>query len=192
MNTPFLCREGRRKIFSPSPTHEEGEQKSKIMKHHLKYLLPVAIFIFSACQSRQIVNENSKSADPIFPKGKEIVSDNFTGIVYLHSVMEADSLNPTAVGNVSFEPGARSNWHYHPAGQILIAIDGVGYYQEEGQSKRILRKGDAVKCPPNVPHWHGASVDTPFIQLAITGRAKGATVWLQPVGDEEYKQPIEK
>jgi quercetin dioxygenase-like cupin family protein len=63
---------------------------------------------------------------------------------------------------------------------------GVGYYQEKGQLKKILRKGDAIKCPPNVPHWHGASADTAFVQLAITGREKGETVWLQEVTDKEY------
>jgi quercetin dioxygenase-like cupin family protein len=90
------------------------------------------------------------------------------------------------VGNVTFEPGSRSKWHSHPAGQILLAIDGVGYYQEEGQPKKILRKGDAVKCPPNIPHWHGASPDQMFIQVAITSSQNGGTVWMQPVTDEEY------
>ncbi|MNU09000.1 hypothetical protein D3C72_2553170 [compost metagenome] len=50
----------------------------------------------------------------------------------------------------------------------------------------ILRKGDVVKCPPNVAHWHGASADTVFVQLAITGREKGPTVWLQAVSDQDY------
>lgn len=101
-------------------------------------------------------------------------------------LMDADSLNSTSVGNVTFEPGARSNWHLHPQGQILLVTNGVGYYQEKGQSKKILRKGDVIKCPPNVPHWHGASPDSEFIQVAITGRENGPTVWLGPVTDEEY------
>ncbi|GAA4445254.1 hypothetical protein GCM10023091_36640 [Ravibacter arvi] len=60
------------------------------------------------------------------------------------------------------------------------------YYQEKGKPKQILRKGDAVKCPPDVPHWHGASADTAFVQVAVTGREKGPTVWLDEVTDEEY------
>jgi aryl-alcohol dehydrogenase-like predicted oxidoreductase len=65
-------------------------------------------------------------------------------------LMNADSLNSISVGNVTFEPGARSKWHLHPAGQILLVTGGVGYYQEKGSPKKILHKGDVVKCPPNV------------------------------------------
>jgi quercetin dioxygenase-like cupin family protein len=131
---------------------------------------------------------NSESI--VFPKGRKITNDNFTGTVYLQPLIESDSANSNNVGSVSFEPGARSKWHLHPAGQILLAIDGVGYYQEKGQSKKILRKGDVIKCPPNVPHWHGASIDTAFVQVAITGREKGETLWLDSVSDDEYlKQP---
>ncbi|MDO9372773.1 MAG: cupin domain-containing protein [Bacteroidota bacterium] len=100
----------------------------------------------------------------------------------------ADSLNPVTVGNVTFEPGARTKWHLHPGGQILLAIDGVGYYHEKGQPKKILRKGDAIKCPPNILHWHGASPDTAFVQVAIGNNEKGAVRWLEEVTDAVYHQ----
>lgn len=122
----------------------------------------------------------------LFPKGEKIENDHFHGTAWLTSLVTSDSTNFNAVGSVTFEPGARTNWHLHPAGQILLATGGVGYYQEKGSPKRILRKGDVVKCPPNLPHWHGASSDQPFIQIAITGREKGPTEWLQPVTEEEY------
>lgn len=155
------------------------------------------LMVFAFCNAIGILSCNNivKEKNPdvgktsttvIFPKGEKVTNDNFTGSVYLHSLIEGDSLNPNSVGNVTFEPGARSKWHSHPAGQILLAIGGVGYYQEKGQLKVILRKGDVVKCPPNIPHWHGASADTAFVQVAITGREKGATVWLEAVNDEEY------
>lgn len=102
-------------------------------------------------------------------------------------MIAADSINTVDVGNVTFEPGARSKWHLHPAGQILLATGGVGYYQEKGQAKIILRKGDSIKCPANVPHWHGASADTTFSQVAITGREKGPTVWLEAVTEDTYR-----
>jgi Uncharacterized conserved protein, contains double-stranded beta-helix domain len=140
----------------------------------------------SGKEQKYAATENATNL--IFPKGKKTTNDNFTGTVYLHSLIEGDSINPNSVGNVTFEPGARSKWHFHPAGQILLATDGVGYYQEKGQSKIILRKGDVIKCPPNVPHWHGASADTSFVQIAITGRKKGPTVWLDEVSDDEYNK----
>jgi 4-carboxymuconolactone decarboxylase len=132
--------------------------------------------------------DSDVSANDVFPKGTRISNNNFTGTAYLQMLITADSLNQITVGNVTFEPGTRSNWHLHPSGQILLVIDGVGYYQEKGQPKKILRKGEAVKCPRNVPHWHGASAHTAFVQLAITGREKGETVWLEAVSDEEYNR----
>lgn len=148
----------------------------------------IAVIITSCNQSapgKKTAMENIQT-NAIFPKGEKIINDNFTGTAYLQSLIAADSLNPVAIGNVTFEPGARSKWHLHPAGQILLVINGVGYYQEKGQPRKILRKGDALKCPPNIPHWHGASTDTALVQVAITGREKGETVWLEPVSDEEY------
>ena len=125
---------------------------------------------------------------PIFPQGEKINNDNFTGIAYLQPLIASETDNPTAVGNVTFEPGARTKWHLHPAGQILLVTDGVGYYQEKGKPKRILRKGDTIKCPANTPHWHGASADSYFVQLAISSSHKGATKWLEAVSDEEYNK----
>jgi quercetin dioxygenase-like cupin family protein len=145
-------------------------------------ILAIGFFLltFFACNSAK------QKSETIFPKGEKITNNNFIGNVWLQQMIMPDSLNPAQVGNVTFEPGARSNWHYHPAGQILLAIDGVGYYQEKGSPKRLFRKGDVIKCPPNVPHWHGASKDDQLIQIAITNTQNGPTVWLEPVSDEEY------
>lgn len=125
--------------------------------------------------------------DLIFPQGQPINNENFTGAAWLSQLIQGDSTNNIQVGNVTFEPGARTKWHYHPDGQVLLVTAGTGYYQEQGSTKRILRKGDVVKCPPNLPHWHGASIDDSFIQVAITSSRNGPTVWLQPVSEEEYK-----
>ena len=105
-----------------------------------------------------------------------------------HTALVAnDTVYNTLVGNVYFEPGARSNWHTHPAGQILIITDGVGYYQEKERPRRTLRKGDVIKCPPNVMHWHGASADTGMQQLYILPKTeKGIVTWLQKVTEDEY------
>jgi quercetin dioxygenase-like cupin family protein len=154
------------------------------MKPNLQYLLLLCLIVLAACNNKAEMNKSNN--ERVFPKGEKITNDNFTGTAYLQMLIAADSLNATAVGNVTFEPGARSKWHSHPAGQILLVVDGVGYYQEKGQPKKILRKGDAIKCPPNVPHWHGASADTAFVQIAITGREKGETVWLEAVTDSVY------
>ncbi|MBG6235799.1 quercetin dioxygenase-like cupin family protein [Pedobacter sp. CAN_A7] len=153
------------------------------MKFKSKYVfLVVAAFIMACAKDQKTVD----TASALFLKGDKNTNDNFVGEVWVKSLVEADSLNETAVGNVTFAPGARSKWHSHPAGQIILATEGVGYYQEKGKAKVILKKGDVVKCPPNLPHWHGASAETKFVQVAITSRQNGPTVWLENVTDSVY------
>jgi len=136
-----------------------------------------------------VIKEDEKGAIDyaiIFPRGEKITNNNFIGNAWLYQMIMPDSLNPTQVGCVTFEPGARTNWHLHPGGQILLITGGTGYYQEKGSPKKIIKKGEVVKCPAKVPHWHGASKDDMLIQIAITNTHKGAPVWLQPVTNDEY------
>ena len=149
-----------------------------------KLAIAVATLAMIACDDQTNTDEVMDAT--IFPKGEKIINDNFTGTAWLTSLVTADSTNDNAVGNVTFAPGARTNWHLHPDGQIILATGGVGYYQEKGSPKKILRKGDVIKCPPNVPHWHGAGPDEEFVQIAITGRENGPTEWLRAVTEEEY------
>lgn len=136
---------------------------------------------------KTVASSNSTQSD-LFDRGAKITNSNFQGTAYLNNLVTADSINPSAVGSVTFEPGARTKWHMHPAGQILLVIDGVGYYQEKGQQKRIIKKGDVIKCQPNLPHWHGASATNSLVQIAITNRHLGETVWMDEVTDQEYNK----
>lgn len=96
-------------------------------------------------------------------------------------------------GFVEFSPKARSAWHTHPKGQILLVTQGVGYTQEWGKDIQIIKAGDTVICPPNVKHWHGASHDTAMSHIAITGEFNGNNVeWLEKVSDEEYNKAQSK
>jgi quercetin dioxygenase-like cupin family protein len=123
----------------------------------------------------------------IFPKGEPTPADYFTGTAWLNSLVQKDDVFNVVIGNVAFEPGARNNWHTHPGGQILIVTDGIGYYQEKGQPIRLLNKGDVIRIPPDVIHWHGASHDTSMTHIAIsTNTQKGVVTWLNKVTDEEY------
>ena len=92
------------------------------------------------------------------------------------------------IGNVTFEPGCRNNWHiHHQGGQILLVTGGRGYYQEWGKPARELNAGDVVNIPPEVKHWHGAAPDSWFAHLAVEVPAAGVSnEWLEPVTDAEY------
>lgn len=124
----------------------------------------------------------------IFPKGEIATVDNHTGTVWLNELNKPDSLMDIGIATATFAPGAKLDWHIHPAGQILMITEGMGYYQEKGKPIQVVRKGDVVKCAPGIPHWHGASPKSSFTYLAVsTNSAKNKTVWLQRVTDAEYR-----
>ena len=159
------------------------------MKKKISFVMAVLVFVVVSCTNSNNQDKsdfNNSEEVLIFPRGEKIENDRFHGIAWLQSLVVSDSVNHIAVGSVTFEPGARTKWHLHPDGQIIMAIAGVGYYQEQDSPKIILQKGDVVTCPPDVPHWHGASPDKEFIQIAITSRLKGPTEWLDAVSDEQY------
>jgi quercetin dioxygenase-like cupin family protein len=123
----------------------------------------------------------------IFPKGEISTADNHTGTVWLKELNQADSTIDCNIAVATFAPGAKLDWHIHPAGQILLITNGIGYYQEKGKPRQTVRKGDVIKCLPGVAHWHGASPGSEFTYLAIsTNAAKGKTIWLKRVTEEEF------
>ncbi len=122
----------------------------------------------------------------IFPKGDKITNNYFTGTAWLQMLVTDERFN-CPIGNVTFEPGCRNNWHSHPGGQLLLCTSGEGYFQEKGKPIQLLKAGDVVQILPDVVHWHGATPDSEFSHLAITTNPqKGAVEWMQPVTDEEY------
>ncbi|TRX11329.1 (R)-mandelonitrile lyase [Flavobacterium gawalongense] len=129
----------------------------------------------------------SENQNTIFPKGERASAAYFTGTAWVNILVPQDETGKYSIGNVTFEPGCRNNWHTHPAGQILLVTDGKGYYQEKGKHARLLSKGDVVVIPSNVEHWHGATQDSSFTHIAVTNTTEeGAVKWLTPVTDEEY------
>ncbi len=159
----------------------------------MKIILITAIsslsLLITSCMEKKPTN-NQSELQAIFPKGEKGPAENFTGNAWNTGLVANDSNYNTVIGNVYFEPGARSNWHRHPSGQILIITDGVGYHQIKGQPRQTIQKGDVVKCPANVEHWHGASPDTGMQQMYILPKTEnGIVTWLQKVTDEEYNSP---
>jgi quercetin dioxygenase-like cupin family protein len=163
--------------------------KFKLLNVQIITALAVLGFIIVGCKEQRGMKTNTTETEQIFPKGDVGPAENFTGKAWNIGLVPNDTTYNTVVGNVYFEPGARSNWHSHPAGQILIITDGVGFHQIKGEPKQTIRKGDVVKCPPNVEHWHGASPDTGLQQMYVLPKTeKGIVTWLQPVTDEEYRK----
>lgn len=117
----------------------------------------------------------------------------FTGTTFLTRLSENDTTWNSSIANVTFEPGARTNWHKHSGGQILLVTAGEGRYQEKGKPVQVLHKGDVVRIPLNVEHWHGAAPDSWFAHISIeTNLPDNETTWLEPVTDAEYNPHDEK
>src|SRR5687768_15314482 len=155
-----------------------------------------ALFLAAGCSNQQSANtENAKTEktenkteNTIFPKGEKAPAETFTGTVYVQILAPKTENNNFSVASVTFEPGARANWHVHPAGQTILVTFGKGLYQEKGKPVRALNKGDVILCPPDIEHWHGASSTSEMTHVVITNyKGESQVNWLKPVTDEEYK-----
>lgn len=127
----------------------------------------------------------------VFPRGEEntAYSKYFVGQSYLNML----SVEQVVIGNVTFEPGCRNNWHIHHAksggGQILLCTAGRGYYQEWGKEPRELKPGDVVNIPAEVKHWHGATPNSWFSHVAVeVPGTETKNEWCELVSDEDYRR----
>ena len=138
----------------------------------------------------QVLTDKEKYANTImFPIGEpnDAYAKYFIGQSYIAPI----STEQVKIYNVTFEPKCRNNWHIHHAksggGQMLIAIGGRGYYQQQGKEPVEMNPGDVINIPANVKHWHGAAPDSWFSHLAVEiDGAETSNEWLEPVTDSEY------
>jgi quercetin dioxygenase-like cupin family protein len=120
------------------------------------------------------------------PSGKG-PSETFTGTVRRDALIQSEAPGRVSTGFVTFEPGARTAWHTHPAGQILIITAGRGWVQCKGGKREDVTPGDAVWFPAGVKHWHGGTATTAMTHIAVTESIDGSPVtWMEHVTDEEY------
>lgn len=124
-----------------------------------------------------------------FAKGEiNPYSKFFTGTTHLQRLVAQDDIWNSSIANVTFDAGARTNWHKHSGGQILLVTAGEGRYQEKGKEIQIIKKGDVVKIPPDTEHWHGAAPDGEFAHISIEPNLPdNRKIWLEAVTDKEYR-----
>ncbi|MBF0528373.1 MAG: cupin domain-containing protein [Deltaproteobacteria bacterium] len=144
-----------------------------------------------ALASQALTAETEKKSQTISRAGSQPsikgAAEYFTGNVRVDPLFPANDSTHFSGAYVTFEPGARSAWHVHPAGQHLLVITGVGRTQEWGGRVEEIKPGDVIWCPPGIKHWHGASLTTAMTHIAITGTINGKNVeWMEKVTDEQY------
>lgn len=114
--------------------------------------------------------------------------DQFMGQAVIAPLFPATDATRSTMGEVTFAPGARTVWHTHPAGQLLIVTSGKGWVQQEGEVRREINSGDAVWIPAGVKHWHGATDTTAMRHIAVSYMRDGKNVdWLEPVMDGQFR-----
>lgn len=156
------------------------------------YVFLAALLIFSLpvyCKMKKENQMKKAPIDTVFAQGDvNPYGKFFTGTTYLTRLNAPEGTFKTSLANVTFEPGARTNWHKHDGGQILLVLNGEGRYQERGKEIQVLKKGDVVRIPADVEHWHGAAPESWFVHISVEPNPeKTKTNWLNPVTDGEYK-----
>jgi quercetin dioxygenase-like cupin family protein len=151
-----------------------------------KTLLAIAI-----CAAAPFAQASEAATQQIHRAGTQASTsgpaENFTGRVRVDPLFPAADEIQASSAYVTFEPGARSAWHTHPAGQRLVVVAGVGLTQEWGKGVQQIRPGDVIVCPPGVKHWHGAAPKTAMTHLTVTGSVDGKSVdWMEKVDDDQY------
>lgn len=157
----------------------------------LKSIATVCLMLFATHLQAQSGHVKAVNNSLIFPRGKEVKSEHYTGQIFITPGIHKAGYD---INHLVFEAGSHNDWHIHPdAGQLMLVLDGEGYYQEEGKPKRLIKKGDVVDTPANVKHWHGATPDCRLVHLSITDRTdKGHISWLEAVSEEVYNKAIIK
>jgi 4-carboxymuconolactone decarboxylase len=118
-------------------------------------------------------------------------AENFTGIARVQPLFDTTAAARAYGASVAFEAGARTAWHTHPRGQVLIVTEGLGRVQLWGGPVEEIRPGDVVRIPPGVTHWHGAAPASAMTHIAIVEPLDGrSTDWMEKVSDAQYRVSV--
>ena len=154
------------------------------MKKFLCFAFIMAFFL--AVATAQAAEQTiSHKTDRQTIKGSDQI---FTGDVLIEQLYPENNSMRSSGGLVTFQPGARSNWHVHPVGQMLIVTEGEGRTQEWGKPVQVIKAGDVITCPAGVKHWHGAAPNSAMSHISICEAVEPGKVveWLEKVTDDQY------
>ncbi|MBT8191701.1 MAG: cupin domain-containing protein [Saprospiraceae bacterium] len=123
-------------------------------------------------------------------EGTKAPNTHHIGDAWLNFLVEGDEDFEYNITQATFSPNSTLDWHKHTTAQVLIVVEGVGYYQERGKEPVLINKGDVIKCPKDTEHWHTSSVDRKVSYIAIYGSAP--TVWTEKLTREYYNSVAQK
>lgn len=162
-------------------------------------LLRTVLFALTGFAAPLAIVEDAKgapvSAQTFYPAGSQqpfLGPENlFTGDVRVEPLFPGNDTAHYSGAYVTFAPGARTAWHMHPAGQHMVVTNGTALTATRDGKVFEFHEGEAVWCPHDVDHWHGATPDASMTHLVITGSKDGENVvWKEKVSDKEYHAAV--
>ena len=153
----------------------------------MKKLISILILLFPCCISAQNLEYKISS---YMNEGVKAPNTHHLGEAWLNFLIEAGDDFEYNITQATFSPNSTLDWHKHTTAQVIIIVEGEGYYQEKGKEPVILKKGDVVKCKNDTEHWHTSSYDKKVSYIAIYG--KEPTVWTEKLTREYYNSVAEK
>lgn len=154
----------------------------------MKNLVNTVLFVLPICIFAQ---QSDYKVSSYKEEGFKAPNTHYIGDAWLNSVLQADEETDFNITKATFKANSTLDWHKHSSSQVLIYIDGAGYYQERGKNAVILKAGDVIRCKKDIEHWHSSTKDSDVTYLAIYG-GEQPTTWTEVVTQEYYDSVAEK
>ncbi len=138
-----------------------------------------------------IAQESDYAVSSYFDEGFKAPNTHYIGEAWLNRILQDEEDLSYNVVKATFKANSTLDWHKHGTPQVLIIVEGIGYYQEKGKEPYLMKTGDIIKCPRNTEHWHPSSKDNDVTYLALYS-GKIPTEWTAVVSQEYYDAVAEK
>lgn len=152
-----------------------------------KIILPLLFCLPILCSAQK----QDYSISSFLTEGAKAPNTHYIGEAWLGSLVQDDGEMKYNIGKATFRANSTLDWHKHSTAQVLIILEGEGYYQERGKEPIIVKKGDVVKCNKDIEHWHSSTKYTAVTYLAIYGGAQ-PTTWTEKLTQEYYDEVAQK
>ncbi len=155
---------------------------------HMKNLITALYILAPVLLSAQ---NKDYTISSYIEEGVKAPNTHYIGEAWLNSLLTADEDFGYNMTKATFRANSTLDWHKHASAQVLIYVEGEGYYQERGKEPVVLKKGDVIKCEKNTEHWHSSTKDSMVTYLALYGGSE-PTTWTEVLTQEYYDSVAEK
>jgi len=145
----------------------------------------IIFILFTLFSNYNFAQTSDYKLNSYLDEGFKAPNTNYLGEAWLNSIIRSDEILSYNLTKATFKANSTLNWHKHSDQQVLIVVDGEGYYQEKGKHPIRIRVGDIIRCTPNTEHWHSSSKESDVTYLAIYN---GETEWTEILTKESYDQ----